>query len=191
MFNRKKYTLSVKEMLEMENWLESECIPKIGEVSSEEALSSMLKLKVEYVDPENLSEHVEAELIPTTDSDFNGLIRVNTACKGMSFAYMHEIVHYIYDIGIGKKVDRVYTRMEKGHTKDKHEQKINYMAAALSIQYDKIVAKLQDYDTSRPKMDEFKFINELCQEFRQSKSVIIRRIQEVRRLQLYKERIQH
>ncbi|MBR4290505.1 MAG: ImmA/IrrE family metallo-endopeptidase [Oscillospiraceae bacterium] len=182
LFNRKKYTLSAREMIEMEKWLRLECIPKIGDALSEEEISSILKLKVEYVDSANLEAHVEAELVPIDDSKYNGLIRVNNECRGKAFAYLHEIIHYAYDVGIGKKVSTPYTRKSKGHTENKHEQKINYMAAALCMRYEKIDAQIQAYDASRPKMDELKFVSGLCREFNQPRPVVIRRIQEVRRI---------
>lgn len=187
LFNRKKYTLSASEMIEMESWLESECVSKIGEITSEEELSSILKLKVEYVAPQNLAKHVEAELVPIDDIEYNGLIRVNTECMGKVFAYLHEIIHYVYDVGIGNRVTETYARMSKGHTEGKHEQKINYMAAAYSIRYDKIEPQIKEYDESHPKMDEIKFVNGLCEQFNQPRSVIIRRIQEVRRIKRKKE----
>ena len=187
-FKRKKHTLSAKEMIEMENWLKTECIPKIGADLSEEQMSSILKLKVEYVDPGNLAEHVEAELTPIQDPAYNGLIRVNNECRGKAFAYLHEIIHYVYDVGIGNKVRTTFTRMSKGHTESKHEQKINYMAAALCMNCEKIESHIQLYDNSRPKMDELKFVNDLCREFNQPRAVVIRRIQEVRRIKRQKEK---
>ena len=183
LFKRKKYTLSAREMIEMEEWLAKNCFPLMEENASEEDLSVRLKLKVEYVSPSVLAEHVEAELIPIDEYEYNGLIRVNTVCKGKSFAYLHEIIHYIHDIGIGNKVNKVFKRMSKGHTESKHEQKINYMTAAVKMPYDKIAPQIRKYDMSRPKMDELKFVGDLCVEFGQSRAAIIRRIREVRRIE--------
>lgn len=188
LFKRKKHTLSANEMIELEKWLDTECVPKIGEIRSEEELSSELKLKVEYVAPQNLSEHEEARLEPSEDPDFNGVIKVNTECMGKAFAYLHEIIHYVYDVGIGHKVTTTFTRKSKGHTESKHEQKTNYMAAAFCMRYDRIEPQIQAYDESRPKMDELKFVNGLCREFNQPRSVVIRRIQEVRRIKRQKEK---
>lgn len=188
LFKKKKETLSTKEMIEIENWLISECDPKIGQISSEEDLSSKLKLKVEYVAAKDLNEYVEAELTPIDDDRYNGLIRVNSSCMGKSFAYLHEIMHYIYDVGIGKKVDRVFTRMARGHTEGAHEQKINYMAAAFTMRYDKIEPRIRAYDESRPRMDAVKFVDELSREYKQPRSVVVRRIQEIRRIRRKKLR---
>ena len=182
LFKKKKQSLSIKEMIEIENWLTSVCYPEIGRISSEEELSKKLKLKVEYVAAEDLDDHVEAELSPISDNRYNGLIKVNSSCIGKSFAYLHEIMHYIYDVGIGKKVDRVFTRMARGHTEGAHEQKINYMTAAFTMRYDKIEPRIRAYDESRPKMDAVKFVDALSHEYNQPRSVVVRRIQEIRRI---------
>lgn len=182
LFKRKKNDLSVNDMIKIEDWLLLECDPQIRQISSEEELSNRLKLKVEYVDANHLSKHVEAELRPIDDNKYNGLIRVSAACLGKSFAYLHEIMHYIYDVGIGRKVDCVFTRMERGHTEGAHEQEINYMTAAFTMRYDKIEPRIRIYDESNPKMDAVKFIDELCKEYGQPRSVVVRRIQEIRRI---------
>ncbi len=181
-FKRNRFALSTNEMIEIEEWILEECIPKLGGASSEEDISKKLRLKVEYVNSSNLPAFVEAELRPADESEYNGLIRVNSACMGKAFAYLHEIMHYIYDVGIGNKVTKVFTRKATGHTEGKHEQKINYMAAAFNMRYDKIEPRIRAYDESRPKMDEIKFVNDLSREFGQSRSAVIRRIQEIRRI---------
>lgn len=182
MFFRKKNALSVEDMVEMEKWLEDECIPTIGNNVSESIVSEKLKLKVEYTSPSNLAPHVEAELRPIDDSEYNGLIRVNTDLMGKTFAYLHEIIHYLRDVGIGNKVDKVFTRKAQGHTESVHEQKINYATAAYIIPYNEIEQSIREYDASRPKMDELEFVNSFCNRYNQSRDVVIRRIQEVRRI---------
>ena len=189
LFGHKKNKLTTSEMIKLEEWLEANCIPHIGPFTSEEDLSARLKLKVEYVDPKNLDKFVEAELVPATSPEFNGLIKVSAKCEGNAFAYLHEIIHYIYDVGIGNRVNETFARMSKGHTKTEHEQKINYMAAAYSMRYDKVEPKIREYDESRPKMDELKFVSDMCREFNQPRAVVIRRIQEVRRIKQRKERV--
>ena len=182
LFSRKKNSLTIDEMIEIENWLKSNCFSYFGEVVDEAALSSELKLKVEKVVPSQMNKHVEAELRPVDDEKYNGLIRVNSSCVKTNFAYLHEIMHYIYDVGIGNKVNEVFTRKSRGHTEGAHEQKINYMTAAFIMRYDKIEPRIREYDESKPKMDELKFINDLSQEFNQPSTVVIRRIQEIRRI---------
>lgn len=50
---------------------------------------------------------------------------------------------------------------------------------------DEIRERLAKYDKSSPKEDEVKMITELSKKYQQKKSVIIRRIQEVRRIDAY------
>ena len=185
LFRRRKHTLSVREMIELEEKIKSIWVAQFGEDVSQEELSQKLKLKVEYVDPQLFDAHVDAELAPIADPDFNGLIRVNGKCKDKSFAYVHEIVHYVFDVGIGEKVTNVYRRMSKGYTKDEHDQRINYMTAAVSMPYEKVYPYIREYDESHPKMDELLFVDRLCKDFKQPRAVAIRRVQEVRRIKRY------
>lgn len=185
-FSRKKDDLSVNDMVEIENWLAEECVPLIGKKTPEDQLSDRFNLKVEYTSPEELDRYVEAELRPSDDPNYNGLICVNTALMGTSFAYLHEIMHYIQDVGIGKRVMRTFTRKSRGHTETQHEQRINYATAAYIIPYDEVVPMICEYDKSRPKMDELKFVNHFTEKYGQSRDVVIRRIREVRKIQRQK-----
>lgn len=64
-------------------------------------------------------------------------------------------------------------------------KKINYITAASTMPIDEIRERLAKYDKSSPKEDEVKMITELSKKYQQKKSVIIRRIQEVRRIDAY------
>lgn len=172
--------LSLEDMIEVEEWLKKICVPTIGERSKEEDIAKKLKLKVEYVDSSEFDPHVEAELRPAQDVSFNGLIRVRQDLKGKSFAYLHEIMHYLWDVQIGNPVREVYTRMSQGHTEGKHEQKINYAAASYIIPYVQLDKAISEYDKARPWGDELAFVRGLCDQYGQPRDVVIRRIKEVR-----------
>jgi len=182
LFIRRKNVLPVEDMIEMEEWLQNECIPMIGSNVSDNDVSKKLKLKVEYASPSNLAPHVEAELRPIEDPEYNGLIRVNTELMGKTFAYLHEIIHYLRDVGMGNKVEQVFTRKAQGHTESLHEQKINYATAAYIIPYTVVENSIREYDSSRPKMDELEFVKYFSTRYNQPRDVVIRRIQEVRRI---------
>ena len=184
----KRRVLPIKDMIVLEDWLD-EIKTSLGYTSLlEQALSKELGLKVEYVPDCDLPNDTEAELRPIDDERFFGLIRISNKYQGTVFSYMHEIMHYLKDVGIGNRVTTVFTRKIKGKTDSEHEQHINYATAAAIMPYQEIKDALKKYDVSRPRMDELKFIADLCAKYRQDRTAVIRRIQEVRRLYAYRTR---
>lgn len=61
----------------------------------------------------NMADDNEAELIPIDDSNYYGLIRLRKELKKHKFAYIHEIIHYIFDVGYGNKVDECFFEKRK------------------------------------------------------------------------------
>lgn len=49
----------------------------------------------------------------------------------------------------------------------------------------KYLKKLKDYDSSHPKLDELKFVNDLCERYGVGRNAIIQRIQDVRKINRY------
>ena len=178
LFKRNRFT--VDEMIEMENELKNSELFSKNLKANDESLADKLRLKVEYVT--DMDEDNEAELLPIDDDNYNGLIRVHKDLEKSKFAYIHEIIHYIFDVGFGKKVAKNFTRKRKGKTDSNNEQKINYKAAAYIMPCNEILKYLQDYDNSVPKKDELNFVRKLQEIYGQSKVTVIRRIHEVRKL---------
>ena len=191
MFWKRNRELHLDIMVSLEQWLLSNWFPVFADCKDDSDISQRLNLKVHYIAPEKLDPYVEAELRSSDERDFCGLIRVNSELQGKRFAYLHEIMHYLYDVGMGNRVGtgQVFTRKIKGHTENEHEQRINYLTAAAIIPYVKLEKKLKEYDESRPKMDEIKFVNDCCREYGQPRDAVIRRIQEVRRIRRSKSKI--
>lgn len=180
--------LSVEDMLKYEQWIEEEEGKDITSFDNYSKLADELNLKVKYLSDNEMSKNTEAELSPIDENTgFLGLITIKDAYKETKFAYMHEIIHYLYDVGKGKRVKEKFTRMVKGKTKDKHEQDINYITAAATMKMADIKKAIQKYDEQKPFVDELNFINELSKRYNQSPDAVIRRIQEVRRLSKVKK----
>lgn len=177
---KRKKGFTVAEMAEMENALKNSslCLMKLD--AADEELSDKLGLKVEYVT--NMADDNEAELLPIENGDYYGLIRVRKELKKYKFAYVHEIIHYIFDVGCGNKVTKCFSRKKKGRTDSPEEQRINYMTAAYIMPVEQIKKELYEYDHSVPKMDELAFIRTLQMRYEQSETAVIRRIREVRKL---------
>ena len=181
MIFKNKNKLNVIEMQTLEKWV-SENIHNIYGINiNEEQLSKQLNLKISYESSSNFPEGTEALLCPDNSKRYFGIIRINNKFKNKTnrFSYMHEIIHYIKDVGIGNYVTKEYTRKTKGKFKDKEEQEIDFITAASIMPFEEINNKLKAYDNN-PKTDELLFINELCIKYNQEKKAIIRRIREVR-----------
>lgn len=179
-FLRKEKRFTVEEMIKMEEELKASELYSLHLNPDDEDLFERLKLKVEYVD--DMSDDNEAELMPIEDDHYLGMIRLRKELKKYKFAYSHEIIHFIFDVGYGNKVTNTFTRKRKGKTESYDEQKTNYKAAAYIMPYTQILPKLQKYDSSKPKMDELKFISDLQKDYGQNEEAVIRRIREVRSL---------
>lgn len=175
-------TLQVEKMLEIENWIDSMHNSIFSDSLTDEGLLKKLNLKLEYVDQDKFSPHTEAELRPCDDEKYFGLILLNKKYINNRFAYMHEIIHYLLDVGLGKQVEKVFSRKTRGNTIDEHEQEVNYAAAAVILKYKDMKDAILEYDRSKPKMDELLFVHSICKKYNQETTTVIRRIKEVRTL---------
>lgn len=180
MFFNKKYALSVHEMIELEKRLRASVLYSPDMMTTDEELSDKLHFKIEYVD--KMDDDNEAELLPIESDKYWGLIRLRKESQNNRFAYMHEVMHYIFDVGYGNKVTKKFTRKKREKTANREEQKINYTAAAYIMPYEDILTELNAYDVSRPKMDEIKFVRNLRSKYNQSETATLRRIREVRKI---------
>lgn len=178
----RKHILDIDKMLEIEDWIDEISSTIIETDIPDEKLLKKLNLKLEYVDQDEFDPNTEAELRPCSEDDYLGLIRVSKKYINTKFAYVHEIIHYLKDVGVGNRVEKIYARKTKGNTKDSHEQEVNYATAATILKYQDMKKYIVAYDQSKPKMDELKFVNDICLKYGQERTTVIRRIQEVRLL---------
>ena len=183
----RKKTLPVNRMIELEKWINT-LPPQIQSHLGDSELPQMLSLKMEYVNKLQLPPDAEAELCPSTDEAYNGLIRIDEKLKNTSFPYMHEIIHYLRDVGIGNRVTRCFQRKTTGKTEDISEQDTNYCAAASVMRYSEIKDLLIEYDKTHPKMDELAFVDSICKKYKQDRVAVMRRIVEVRQLRAFRTR---
>lgn len=118
-----------QKMIEMEEELKSSVLHIMGLNADDKELFKKLQLKVEYVD--DMNNDNKAELLPADDGIHLGIIRLRKELKKYKFAYIHEIIHYIFDIGYGNKVTKAYARKRQGKTDSYDEQRINYKTAVV------------------------------------------------------------
>ncbi len=177
-FNKRQIT--VDRMIELEIELSKSKLAEFQNVVSGEELAEELGLKVSYVPPQSFDLGVEAELVVPKTSDYYGEIRILNSLAHTPFAFMHEIVHYVFDVGYGNKVSETYSRKIKGMNKPVREQEVDYIAAANCMRYDKILAAIREYDNASPRMNANVFVNGLCVKYGQDRRMVVRRIREVR-----------
>ena len=151
-----------------------------NESVSAENLAKNLELEVCYCEPNDLPEDVEATLSPTEDRNYLGIIKILSDSAAV-FSYMHEIIHYLRDVGAGNRVSRAFTRKKQGKTDSLEEQDINYLTAAVIMPYEQIEQDLNEYENTSLK-DEEEFLDRMAIKYGQEKDAVLRRFIEVRGL---------
>ncbi len=181
----------IKKMQDLEKELSSFHLEKYCENGSitDAELAKDLKLEVCYCDSQEMPKDVEATLSQPTNSNFFGLIKIMKDSVS-DFSYMHEIIHYFRDVGVGNKVKSTYTRKRQGKTDSPAEQEINYLAAAAIMPYIKISTLIEKFENVTFE-DEKIFLEEFSKEYSQSYETVARRFVEVRKLMDYEEYLLH
>lgn len=183
MFKRKKRLPSVDELMQGEVWVKENLTDVYGWPLSEETIEKKLCLRVEFV---KLDDELEAELVP--DSRLNGCIKVNNKYSGNGeFRYLHEVVHYVLDVGVGEKVVQKYPRKRIDNSCNEHERKVDYLAAVALIPAVKLYAEIKEFRKKWFVTDEVAFMKELQKRYSCSEKCLRRRFQEVHKLRKSKE----
>lgn len=183
-YNRRKYT--IQKMSHLEKELSSYHISQY--CNDDELLLPILKdnlrLDVQYMGNDELPADVEALLEPSTDNRYLGVIKI-LADRTTKFPYMHEIMHYIRDVGVGNKVNRVYTRKVTGKTDSEEEQEINYLTAAAVMPISKVKEDLPGFEQTDSSSEDI-FIDEMVKKYGQEYETVRRRFIEVRSISDFK-----
>lgn len=141
-------------------------------------LAKSLRLQMKSVP--NLPKNVRAHLdIAPHGSNYNGVVSYVSNGNNdyqTNFDIIHEIMHYLNDVGYGKKVTTSFARKNHGDRRGYHEQMIDYYAAAIAIPKDNLQRRIMLYG-GNPYNDDF--LNELVEVYNQPKETVKRRISEV------------
>lgn len=175
----KKSDLSTEKTIELEKALGESILAQIGYMKQDEELAKQFNLEICIDD--NLPDDVEAVLDETDSPDYNGIVQIKSKYKDNHFSFIHEIIHYVFDVHPGNKVEKQYARNIKGKTKDQREQEINYLTAAYQLPYTKMIEELRLFNKSYPR-DELRFVARLCNKYDQPREAVLRRIREVKRI---------
>lgn len=134
----------------------------------------------------NLPRDTEAVLDKPDRPGVFGTIRVKQKYSENPFSCVHEIIHYVFDVGVGKCVETQYTRKIRDCTQDPKEQETNYKAAAYIIPYNKLYDDLRGFYQTYPR-DESRFISAMCEKYNQPRVAVLRRIREIKRLAILRK----
>ena len=186
MFWLRRSGLPVSVMLELEDELNRSVLSKIDADKDDNSLAKELGLEVIFTEDFEMSDGIEAELTPPVHDGYNGLIRIRKSLQNSPFAFTHEIMHYVFDVGVGNIVQNTFARKARGISKSEHEQRIDYQAAANRMRYDRMVEEISRYDNSSPKMNPVIFVNHLCTTYGVDRTSAVRRVQEVRAIKARK-----
>ena len=115
-------------------------------------------------------------MIPPAREGYKGAIRIRESTCNSPLAFTHEIIHYVFDVGVGNIVERSFTRKAKGVAKNDHEQRIDYQAAATRMRYESMVQEISRYDNASPRMNPVLFVSQLCSKYKVDDTSAIRRV---------------
>ena len=66
--------------------------------------------------------------------------------------------------------------------KAKSELEVQYLVEAFAMRFTEVRDAIRQYENTYPKMDELKFVCELCERYGKEKRTVLRRIREVKRI---------
>ncbi len=153
---------------------------------SASALAKNLGLDVCYCRASELPEDVEATLSPTSSDEYHGVIKILEKLTS-SFSYMHEIIHYLKDVGAGNRVQKVYARKKQGKTDSLEEQDVNYLTAAASMPYSQISQLLDEFENADPDAEKA-LLARMSEKYEVKTEAVLRRFIEVRNLVDYQKK---
>ncbi len=149
----------------------------------------------EYLDVKGLAQGLKLEIVKDNESDlpravkglldapktesYYGTIRFipdGAEKYTENFDIIHEIIHYLHDVGVGKRVDKSFARVHHGYQRGYQEQVRDYFTAAAAIPMESLQERISSYDGD-PYDDEF--VHYLMDIYQQPYNAVKRRIGEV------------
>ena len=172
-----KREMSVQDLVAGELFVKENLIDVYGWPITSKLVEEQLHLDVVK---EQMADDVEAELRPCSTDRFNGLIRLNEKyLDDENFEYLHEVLHYLVDVGVGQRVNKVYTRKRQGNNDDAHERRIDYLTAVTLVPGNELIKEIRYYRQHFLTIDETKFMIELQQKYKCTTECLNRRLKEV------------
>lgn len=174
--------ISLQRMLDIERWVDYFMTIMPLDTMSDEDILAKLKLKIKYVEKKELSRTIDAELGPYNGDEYFGLIKIKEGLKNQRLALLHEVMHYVIDVGMNKRVEETFSCDTDGNTKNIHEQEITYTATAIILRRQYMYKFITDYDNAKDSQDELNIIHEISQKSGLDRDEVLHRWREVRQL---------
>lgn len=173
-----KKTLDASKLLQGEIWVAKEIRERLGWPITEDKVTEVLGLDIKR---QVLGARIEAQLCPASSAtNFNGQIIINSMYEEDSvFDYMHEVVHYIHDVGVGNKVDHNFTRKHENNRIDETERQIDFLTAVSLIPIDELAKDIDYYNKHWYILNEARYTRKLLQKYKCSKECLMQRYSEV------------
>ena len=140
-----------------------------------------LEYKLEIITSDKRGTRIALLPPQNISDDYNG--RIQLRWPPSRFDIMHELLHYILDVGIGNVVTDACYEDYSPHreSSDPNERKINYMAAALLMPFDEMEIAIQAFDEKQSSAFTQQFISDLEDQYDVNGNCVVTRIQEVRK----------
>ena len=141
-----------------------------------DALTKELHLQV-VQDPQLSS--VRGVLMASESPEYNGVIRLaanEDKRYSKNFDIMHEIAHYLKDVGVGKRVSTSFARTHHGDPRSHQEQVTDYYAAGMANPKDSLEKRIIACPVDPYSED---FVAKMMEVYNQPNETVRRRINEV------------
>ena len=144
-------------------------------------LAENFNVNVRYIEDVNMPKGVMAVIRPSTTC--NAIIEVPYSQRNNPNYFSYEIAIYILYRDDNKRLTSTHERLRKEKASS-YTYKRDFVARSLMCRRENIKEHIDKYDESHPKLDETKFISELCKKYNMTKDEVIKRIQDVRKIYL-------
>lgn len=178
-FSKRKLTGA--DMIRLEHKVKESPFQNLNCKHIEQIYSLAEKFKLDIDAP--VDKKHRAALVAPTKEGYNGLILLRDKDNPNRFDLIHEMVHYVFDVGVGNVVTNSFYEdySENRESDNEDEREVNYMTAAIIMPFAEIERKLKDYFESDQKTDLMAFITSLQTDYSVSRGSVQMRIQEVRK----------
>lgn len=142
-------------------------------------LAEFLKLEIVKANESDLPKNVKGLLDAPSKKGYNGKIKYVADGERKyfdNFVIIHEIIHYLHDVGVGRQVDHSFARVHHGYRRNYQEQIRDYFTAAAAIPIESLLERIGSYDGDPHDKN---FIEKLMDVYQQPYETVERRIKEV------------
>ena len=187
LFARRK--LTGEKMLELEERIREENLSRYKNYEIKDLLAEAENLGLKVIVGDETLDGIRGELTePPDDDSHKGILRL--CANPNKFDILHELMHYLINVGVGNTVDRAYPEDYSSHreSEDANEREINYLSAAILMPLDEMKKRIREYDSKHLHLNLRDFIMAMQDDYGVTTDCVLMRIQEVRKQMMMEER---